>query len=91
MVAQKERDASAGFLRLVLQLVDQPEDLGRVFAPVKNVTDDDQMIPAEAPMQVLVNHSVAAQQADDAILIDSSNMTIEESIDAIVSRVQVEA
>ena len=25
------------------------------------------MIPAEAPMQVLVNHSVAAQQADDAI------------------------
>ena len=67
MVAQKERDASAGFLRLIFQLVDQPEDLGRVFAPVKNVTDDDQMIPAEAPMQVLVNHSVAAQQADDAI------------------------
>ena len=31
------------------------------------------------------------KQADDAILIDSSNMTIEESIDAIVSRVQVEA
>lgn len=29
------------------------------------------------------------KQADDAILIDSSNMTIEESIDAIVSRVQV--
>ncbi len=31
------------------------------------------------------------KQADDAILIDSSNMTIEESIDAIVRRVQVEA
>lgn len=31
------------------------------------------------------------KQSDDAILIDSSNMTIEESIDAIVSRVQVEA
>ena len=29
------------------------------------------------------------KQADDAILIDSSNMTLEESIDAIVSRIKV--
>lgn len=37
------------------------------------------------------SHREAAplKQADDATLIDSSNMTIEESIDAIVSRVQV--
>ena len=67
MVAQEHGDAAAGLFRLPLQFVEEPENRDDIVSPVEDIPDHRQVVPSVGPLQVLVDHAVAPQQADDAV------------------------
>ena len=67
MVAQEHGNPAAGLLRFLLEFVEQPENLHHILTPVEDIPDHDQVVPAEIPSQVLVNHVIALKQANHAV------------------------
>ena len=67
MVTQQKRDMTTCIRRLLLQFIEQPKYLRHIFATVKYITDNHQMVGSKTPMVVFINDIVASQQAHHAI------------------------